>query len=108
MFNQNYDLNIYDEYCIFKGFVYNEDGIKYCSINNVEYNFDLNKCIIGHEPQLNDVLEWLKIKGIQIRDTTEPNLLYFGDYKNFNYWNLEYNLLKDQSEELINYLTNLI
>lgn len=73
-------------------------------LQEIQTRFD----VLGQEIALNDVLQWLKIKGIQIRDTTDHNLLYFGYFKNNGYWNLEYNLLKDQSTELINYLTELI
>ena len=67
-----------------------------------------NFTIIGHEPLLNDVLEWLKIKGIKITDTTDDLLLCFGGYKYYSFWDLSKSKLSDQSEELINFLHDLI
>ena len=64
--------------------------------------------IIGHEPLLNDVLEWLKIKGIKISDTTDDLLLCFGGYKHYSFWDLSKLKLSDQSPELINFLHDLI
>ena len=68
----------------------------------------INYTIIGHEPLLNDVLEWLKIKGIKITDTTDDLLLCFGGYKYYSFWDLSKSKLSDQSEELINFLHDLI
>ncbi len=63
---------------------------------------------IGREPLLNDVLEWLKIKGIKISDTTDDLLLCFGGYKHYSFWDLSKLKLSDQSPELINFLHDLI
>jgi len=67
-----------------------------------------NFTIIGHEPKLNDVLQWLKIKCIKITDTTDDLLLCFGGYKYYSFWDLSKSKLSDQSEDLINYLHDLI
>ena len=68
----------------------------------------INFTIIGHEPLLNHVLEWLKIKGIKITDTTDDLLLCFGGYKYYSFWDLSKSKLSDQSEELIDFLHDLI
>ena len=64
--------------------------------------------IIGHEPMLNDVLEWyLKlIEDSMILVNVNGNIL-FGLHKNKHEWDLSKPHLKDQSKELINYLNEL-
>lgn len=75
---------------------------------HTKYEIDRDYTIIGHEPKLNDVLEWLKIKGIKITDTTDDLLLCFGGYKYYSFWDLSKSKLSDQSKELINFLHDLI
>lgn len=78
---------------------------------------EINKLftIIGHDPKLNDVLEWIGIKysdDIEI-DCTGQFSKYNYEYESFQYesdwkWDLSKFLLKDQSQELIDYLAGLI
>ena len=56
--------------------------------------------IIGKEPQLNDVLEWLGNKFINNNTNYITQVL--------SLWDLSKPYLKDQSEDLINFLYNLI
>ena len=65
--------------------------------------------IIGHEPMINDVLEWL---GDKYSIDNDGNL-YKYDIDKFQwvykmrFWDLSKPYLKDQSKELINYLNEL-
>jgi len=74
--------------------------------------------IIGHPILLNDVLEWLRLID---KDKDYYSIDYFGNLLKFNYdseyicwektkmnWNLSKPALKDQSQELIDALTELI
>lgn len=90
------------------------------------YGFDVEKglprseyyprdlTILGIEPQLNDVLEWLgKIMLINGYENTDPYYInILGEIHNSKSqllckWDLSKPFLKDQSEELINYLASL-
>ena len=70
--------------------------------------------IIGHEPMLNDVLAWLAPShfGIQLIDIYGmfcDRYLHYIRYNSLKVrWNLEKPYLKDQSEQLINFLYSLI
>ena len=70
--------------------------------------------IIGHEPMLNDVLAWLAPShfGIQLIDIYGmfcDRYLHYIRYNSLKVrWNLENPYLKDQSEQLINFLYSLI
>ena len=75
------------------------------------FNYILNHHkIIGHEPMLNDVLVWMKL----IKQKRAYLISFFGRFYDRNIdeidicWNLEKPYLKDQSEELINFLYSLI
>ena len=62
---------------------------------------EIRRCkIIGHQILLNDVLEWLKGLGWNIYQPTIQNII--------NNWNLSKPALKDQSQELIDALCELI
>jgi len=86
-------------------------------IGGYEYEIEKSFEIVGKDPMLNDVLEWLSIKN----DTVD----YYGfdsagNYLWFNHalnkfstnptvkWDLTKPYLKDQSPELINFLHGLI
>ena len=60
--------------------------------------------VIGQEIKLNHVLEWHLLK-------KEEDFKVWGQLKHLaviNFWNIQSEYLKDQSEELIDYLRNLI
>lgn len=81
------------------------------SIHHVE-----SKCeVIGHPVMLNDVLEWLGIKAEYIDEyaiDSAGKLLKFDDDYGYEYlgkkWDLFKPYLKDQPQELIDYLASLI
>jgi uncharacterized protein YqfB (UPF0267 family) len=82
------------------------DKFIYC-VNGIENRKMLSKdddCIeiIGQEIQLIHVLKWMKL--------IYPNKHDFWAqrFKLLEYWNLDENLLKNQSKELIDFLFNLI
>ncbi|WP_392448006.1 hypothetical protein ACF3OB_01210 [Capnocytophaga canis] len=83
------------------------------SRNYIEHQIKDLFDVIGHDIMLNDVLEWSlmnKIFNIELIHKTlrmKPfkNLLHLNDYGR---WDLSKPYLKDQSEELINFLYNLI
>lgn len=103
-------------YYEFLHFIYNDDEeiVEIATLYNGEidvfdYEYFKNQqvTIYGKEPILSDVLEWIKIKGVQISDTTDELLICFGGYKNYAYWNLSKPYLKEQSKDLIDYLCTL-
>jgi hypothetical protein len=57
--------------------------------------------LLGQEPQLNDVLEW-------INKEPKANILVIIRFCDTFKWDLSKPLLKDQSQELIDYLTSLV
>ncbi len=75
-----------------------------------------NCSVIGKEPMLNDVLEWLsdlEIKNEELNSSLGVSLFYGKDFrfktcKNEVNWDLSKPYLKDQSEELVNFLFELI
>lgn len=92
--------------------------ISYISISarKVIHQEDEKIEIIGHEPMLNDVLEWLDIilvdKDIHC-EIKKKYIIIYPTYNDMMYdkkickWDLTKPYLKDQSEELIKYLNNL-
>ena len=79
-------------------------------IKNIDYRNE-EFTIIGHEIQLNDVLEWLGMMDYNYCQTTEVNLLCItieSDDYYVSYWDLSKQYLKDQSEGLIKSLSELI
>lgn len=68
--------------------------------------------IIGHEPMLNDVLAWLAIIQNSLLLISVCGTIYNGEHGEIDstnvYWNIEKPYLKEQSEELINFLYSLI
>ncbi len=101
-------------------------ALKDISNNEIFVDFDETLCInpyedycytlIGHEPMLNDVMEWLKENQFFIEDCYVDADGYLGLFcaknnksKRFKvYWDLSKPYLKDQSEELIYILHDLI
>jgi len=72
------------------------------------YQIDMINTIIGHPILLNDVLEWLNnIKSINVYQLY-PSGRLFKNSKYFETWNLSKPKLSDQSQELIDALTELI
>jgi hypothetical protein len=89
----------------------NKRGSEYCLLKAsgiVEWVQDyviINYRIIGHDPILSDVLEWLSIKD----NNTNVELYEDGlDIDGNALWCLEIPFLKDQPQELIEYLATLI
>jgi hypothetical protein len=81
------------------------DRFIYC-VNGIENRKMLSKdddCIvvIGQEIQLIHVLKWCKTL-----DLSALNIAYKSTYI-LDHWNLDENLLKNQSQELIDFLFNL-
>ncbi len=64
--------------------------------------------IIGHEPLLNDVLEWLKIKSEIAFGVNDKRLYDHFKVWKLNDWDLSKSKLSEQSEQLINFLHYLI
>lgn len=91
---------------------YSEDCI--CLADNVNVNIDGYSYktssfeIIGKEPMLNNVLEWLKVKSQS--DFKPGDKRYLTHFLAFNLseWDLSKPFLKDQSPELIKFLHSLI
>ena len=64
---------------------------------------------IGHEPLLNDVLEWfLSVKDDSMLFTSTCGNIFLGLNKDKQIWDLSKSKLSDQSPELINFLHDLI
>ncbi|MFK8281656.1 hypothetical protein [Capnocytophaga cynodegmi] len=95
----------FDEYVCLKNKMY-LTGVPFKDVSLFE--------IIGHEIMLNDVLEWLKNKFSNEVIIYEGNNVFKIKGYNFDYdlgefeWDLPSLYLKDQSEELIKFLYNLI
>ena len=64
--------------------------------------------IIGHEPLLNHVLEWLDTNKCDFSIRKEGFVFYRMDDLCMANWDLSKSKLSDQSEELINFLHDLI
>ncbi|MEE3723966.1 hypothetical protein V2H21_01115 [Riemerella anatipestifer] len=94
--------------------IYNEKYLCLSIVLNVD-----NYTIIGKEPMLNDVLEWLQLLP-NLLERNEDLFLYIegifciydSGWNKFNYtkvcWDLTKHYLKDQSKEVIDFLYNLI
>lgn len=90
------------------------DSIGYVSSTKIFTDKDV---IIGHEIKLNDVLEWFRLKNTYTKQTsisftTREGFIRLGISSDDHYligdWDLSKNLLKDQSQELIDSLSELI
>lgn len=83
--------------------------------NDFSRDYTLEECkqlkIIGKEPMLNDVIDFLTRRNDYLSFTTEYSAWgrksYLSIYEDFE-WDLTKPYLKDQSEELINWLYDLI
>lgn len=65
--------------------------------------------LVGKEPLLNDVLEWfLSIKNDSMLFTSICGNIFLGLHKDKQIWDLSKPYLKDQSEDLINFLHSII
>ncbi len=82
----------------------NIDKIKDASFEEFS---QLDMSIIGHPIKLNDVLEYIKIKDTPIYNTTQVDNIAFGVFPKIQYWNLSSVYLKDQSNELKQFLNEL-
>ena len=90
--------------------------IKACVEGNSSANFyyPLSCELVGHEPMLNDILAWHSNKGRNKYSHFEAVksegyfFIYDGEENCYVTWNLEKPYLKDQSDELINFLYSLI
>lgn len=95
-------------------FSYDEDGEVGQSSVDKDY-LDKHFEVVGHEPMLNDVLEWVKLNQFLIDDLYVDEDGYFGlidyglrEFKCLNaHWDLSKRYLKDQSDEVIEFLYNL-
>lgn len=67
-----------------------------------------NFTIIGHEPLLNDVLEWIDTNKCSVSIRKDGFVFYRMDDLYIVDWDLSKSKLSDQSEQLINFLHDLI
>lgn len=86
---------------------------------HIKYEIDRDFTIIGHEPKLNDVLEWLGYNyaivaggGFLMKNTGDMNFKCIevpnvDEYRHLK-WDLSKSYLKDQSPGLIDFLHSLI
>lgn len=85
-------------------------------INKKHINTYTPLIIIGHDIMLNDVLEWIKFNAFSVEFQENGDFNLHRELKlsksieryGFVNWNLSKPLLKDQLEELINFLYTLI
>ncbi len=94
----------------YQGFSYDDNCGHWFYENQIE---DLDYKIIGKEPMLNDVLEWISLMHIEeIIFKLEKHCFFIKDdvipINDWYEWNLSTPYLKDQSEELINFLYELL
>jgi len=90
--------NCFDTY-----YAISEDGCNFKTLDSI----DIMETI-GHEPLLNDVLEWLKIKSEIVFGFNDKRLYDHFKVWKLNDWDLSKSKLSDQSEQLINFLHDLI
>ena len=90
--------NCFDTY-----YAISEDGCNFKTLDSI----DIMETI-GHEPLLNDVLEWLKIKSEIVFSFNDKRLYDHFKVWKLNDWDLSKSKLSDQSEQLINFLHGLI
>ncbi|QIY92221.1 hypothetical protein [Chryseobacterium gallinarum] len=96
-----YEIGYSDEYglCSADAYHVNIDGYTY----NAK-SFE----VIGKDPMLNDVMEWLQVKSqLDFELADKRYLTHFLAFK-LSEWDLSKPYLKDQSPELINFLHSLI
>ena len=77
--------------------------------SNANFYYPLSCELVGHEPMLNDVLAWLSNIGSSAYFLNIYGVFFNRHISNMRIvWDLENPYLKDQSEELINFLYSLI
>lgn len=64
--------------------------------------------LVGKEPMLNDVLEWLKGIDTRIHSINKYGTIHDTDWCNICSWDLSKPYLKDQPKETIDYLFKLL
>ena len=84
--------------------VFNDESVS----NSIMKPLSKSYTIIGHEPLLNDVLEWLKIKSEIAFGVNDKRLYDHFKVWKLNDWDLSKSKLSEQSEQLINFLHYLI
>lgn len=70
-------------------------------------NFDLFKCRFGKEPLLSDVLEWMKGLHTEIHSINKYGHFHDRVWNGIYSWDLSKPYLKEQNQELIDYLCTL-
>jgi|688.fasta_scaffold81681_7 hypothetical protein len=112
IFIQMYEKNKYDDYYIFGSSIFNDNYDKICSVANIYKEFSKETSIIGHPILLSDVLEWLKGINTEIHSINKYGLFHDRNWNGAKdlkcAWDLSKPYLKDQSQELIDYLHSLI
>lgn len=94
-------------------FSYDENGEVGQSSVEKDY-LDKHFEVVGHEPMLNDVLEWLGIvfsknsEDCRVPTAIDNDGMFFRNDYDKELWNLSKPYLKDQNNELIDFLYNLI
>ncbi len=95
--------------------IVNIHGNEVIACPNERYITVINKNyikIIGKEPMLNDVMEWFREKDLGIIVINDTGDVLVESSKKLNlsmfHWDLSKPYLKDQSEELINFLYELL
>ncbi len=85
----------------YQGFSYDDNCGHWFYENQIE---DLGYKIIGKEPMLNDVIDWFYLKGIYFSFSMYNSQIKKEHIK----WDFSKPYLKDQSEEFINFLYELL
>jgi hypothetical protein len=106
-FKQKFEDDIFDEYYIFNGKVYSDDNEIFCKVSEIESDFNLSKCRFGKEPMLNDVLEWLKGLHTEIHSINKYGHFHDRVWNGIYSWDLSKPYLKEQNQELIDYLCTI-
>jgi hypothetical protein len=107
VFSQRFEEDIFDEYYIHNGLVYNDNDESYCSVSDISGKFySLDKYIIGREIMLNDVLLWFKIQEYKYGHFESHYFCIYNSEEKTEpiEWDLTKPYLKDQSQELIDFL----
>jgi hypothetical protein len=85
--------------------VFNDEFVS----NSIVKPLSKSYTIIGHEPLLNDVLEWfLSVKYDSMLFTSTCGNIFLGLHEDKQIWDLSKSKLSEQSEQLINFLHYLI
>lgn len=97
-YHEDYSCKVENEHVEIGGYIY---------IVNRDFE------IIGKEPMLNDVLEWINEATEDMANINSEGVMYFTNYWNspsdkVSNWDLSKPYLKDQSPELIKFLHSLI